>query len=87
MAGEQGFLYEGRIHQKLKAKKLVPPGFTPAGSDPNAPDAMFIYNGQSNKLEVKLDLKADYGQGSFDMLMGYGDLVEQKLLLLKNCVV
>ena len=70
MAGEQGFLYEGRIHQKLKAKKLVPPGFTPAGSDPNAPDAMFIYNGQSNKLEVKLDLKADYGQGSFDYVNG-----------------
>jgi hypothetical protein len=70
MAGEQGFLYEGRIHQKLKAKKLVPPGFTPAGSDPNAPDAMFIYNGQSNKLEVKLDLKADYGQGSFEYVNG-----------------
>ena len=70
MAGEQGFLYEGRIHQKLKAKKLVPPGFTPAGSDPNAPDAMFIYNGQSNKLEVKLDVKADYGQGSFDYVNG-----------------
>ena len=37
MAGQQGFLYEGRIHNKLKAKKLVPPGFTPAGSDANAP--------------------------------------------------
>ena len=65
MAGQQGFLYEGRIHNKLKAKKLVPPGFTPAGSDANAPDAMFLYGGRSNKLEVKLDLKADYGQGSF----------------------
>ncbi len=65
MAGQQGFLYEGRIHNKLKAKKLVPPGFTPAGSDANAPDAMFLYGGKSNKLEVKLDLKADYGQGSF----------------------
>jgi len=70
MAGEQGFLYEGRIHQKLKAKKLVPAGFTPAGSDPNAPDAMFIYGGQNNKLEVKLDLKADYGQGSFEYSNG-----------------
>ena len=65
MAGQQGFLYEGRIHNKLKAKKLVPPGFTPAGSDANAPDAMFLYGGRPNKLEVKLDLKADYGQGSF----------------------
>ena len=70
MAGKQGFLYEGRIHQKLKAKNLVPPGFTPAGSDPNAPDAMFIYNGQPYKLEVKLDLKADYGQGSFEYVDG-----------------
>jgi hypothetical protein len=66
MAGEQGFLYEGAIHNKLKAKGLVPPGFTPAGSDPNAPDAMFIYNGSKHKLEIKLDLKADYGQGSFE---------------------
>lgn len=66
MAGEQGFLYEGRIHNKLKSKGLVPPGFTPAGSDPNAPDAMFIYRGNQYKLEIKLDLKADYGQGSFE---------------------
>lgn len=70
MAGEQGFLYEGRIHQKLNAKGLVPQGFTPAGSDPNAPDAMFIYKGKPYKLEVKLDLKADYGQGSFEYLDG-----------------
>lgn len=64
MAGEAGFLYESKIHNKLKVAKLVPPNFTPAGSDPNAPDAMFIYNGKENKLEVKLDLKADYGQGT-----------------------
>ncbi len=70
MAGELGFLYEGKIHNKLKNKGLVPPGFTPAGSDPNAPDAMFIYNGQAYKLEVKLDLKADYGQGSFEYVNG-----------------
>jgi len=70
MAGEQGFLYEGRIHQKLKAKGLVPKDFQPAGSDPNAPDAKFIYNGNEYKLEVKLDLKADYGQGSFEYVNG-----------------
>ena len=88
MAGQQGFLYEGRIHNKLKAKKLVPPGFTPAGSDANAPDAMFLYGGRSNKLEVKLDLKADYGQGSFTyIIMEYGNWVVQRLLLLKNSVV
>jgi hypothetical protein len=70
MAGEQGFLYEGRVHNSLKSKGLVPKGFTPAGSDPNAPDAMFIYNGKPYKLEVKLDLKADYGQGSFEYVNG-----------------
>jgi len=64
MAGEAGFIYETKIHKALKAEKLVPSGFTPAGSDANAPDAMFLYGGKDNKLEIKLDLKADYGQGS-----------------------
>lgn len=66
MAGEAGFLYEGKIHRKLKAAGLVPNGFTPAGSDANAPDAMFIYNKANQKLELKLDLKADYGQGTLE---------------------
>lgn len=70
MAGQQGFLYEGRVHNRLKAKNLVPRGFTPAGSDPNAPDAMFIRNGVNHKLEVKLDLKADYGQGTLEYING-----------------
>ena len=70
MAGQQGFLYEGRVHNKLKAKNLVPRGFTPGGSDPNAPDAIFIRNGVNHKLEVKLDLKADYGQGTLEYQNG-----------------
>ena len=70
MAGQQGFLYEGRVHNKLKAKNLVPKGFKPAGSDPNAPDAMFVRNGVNHKLEVKLDLKADYGQGTLEYANG-----------------
>lgn len=70
MAGEQGFIYETKIHNALKSKKLVPPGFIPAGSDPNAPDAMFLYEGQKYKLEVKLDLKADYGQSTLDYING-----------------
>jgi hypothetical protein len=70
MAGEGGFIYEAKIHNKLKSKKLVPKNFVPAGSDSNAPDAMFIYNGKDYKLELKLDLKADYGQGSFDYVNG-----------------
>ena len=70
MAGEGGFIYEAKIHNKLKSKKLVPKNFVPAGSDSNAPDAMFIYNDKDHKLELKLDLKADYGQGSFDYVNG-----------------
>ena len=64
MAGQGGFLYEGRIHQKLKSKNLVPSGFSPAGSNPNAPDCMFTHEGASYPLEVKLNLAADYGQGT-----------------------
>ena len=45
MAGEAGFIYETKIHKALKAEDLVPAGFTPAGSDANAPDAMFLYGG------------------------------------------
>jgi len=70
MAGEQGFIYEQRIHNRLNSRGLVPSGFTPAGSDPNAPDAMFIYNGVPYKLEVKLDLRADYGQGTLEYTGG-----------------
>lgn len=70
MAGQQGFLYEERIHNKLKAKGIAPVGFTPAKSNPFAPDAMFMYSGRSNKLEVKLNLSADYGQGTLDYANG-----------------
>ena len=31
MAGQQGFLYEGRVFNKLKSKNLVPAGVKPAG--------------------------------------------------------
>ena len=43
MAGQQGFLYEGRVFNKLKSKNLVPPGVKPGGANPNAPDAVFLY--------------------------------------------
>ena len=70
MAGKRGFIYEDKIHAKLKEAGVVPKGFTPARSDSSAPDAMFMFNGTSNKLEVKLDLKADYGQGTLDYIDG-----------------
>ena len=64
MAGEAGFLYEGKIHRKLKAAGLVPNGFTPAGSDANAPDAMFIYN----KANLQMTKSFPY----FDSKEGWG---------------
>ena len=38
------FLYEGRVFNRLKSKNLVPAGVKPAGANPNAPDAVFLYN-------------------------------------------
>lgn len=70
MAGERGFAYEHSIYAKLNLKKLVPGGFSPAGSDANAPDAKFIYKGKPYNLELKLDLSADYGQGSLNYANG-----------------
>ena len=59
MAGQRGFLYERSIFNKLKGKGITPRGSKPAGSNPNLPDAVFIYQGQPYNLEVKLDLRTD----------------------------
>ena len=74
MAGQQGFLYEGRVFNKLKSKNLVPPGVKPAGANPNAPDAVFLYNNQPHNLEVKLDLATDFGQGTLNYKNGAWEL-------------
>ena len=74
MAGQQGFLYEGRVFNKLKSKNLVPPGVNPAGANANAPDAVFLYNNQPHNLEVKLDLAADFGQGTLNYKDGAWEL-------------
>jgi hypothetical protein len=76
MAGQAGFLYEAKIQNLFKRNKIAPAGFKPAASDPNAPDAMFLYMGKPYKLEVKLDPKVDYGQGSLDY-----DLKKDKWIL------
>ena len=70
MAGQQGFAYESRVHNKLKSGGYVPAGFSPAGSNPSAPDAMFMYGGGTHKLEVKLNMAADYGQGTLNYSQG-----------------
>jgi hypothetical protein len=71
MAGQKGFLYEGRVFNKLKSKNLVPRGAKPGGPDPNRPDAVFLYDNQSHNLEVKLDLATDYGQGTLEYKNGW----------------
>ena len=70
MAGQRGFLYERSIFNKLKSKGITPRGSEPAGPNPNLPDATFIYEGQPYKLEVKLDLRADFGQGTLNYVDG-----------------
>mgnify|MGYP005703752531 FL=1 len=74
MAGQRGFLYEGRVFNKLKSKNLVPAGVTPAGADASRPDAIFLYNKAQYNLEVKLDLATDYGQGTLDYKNGAWEL-------------
>ena len=66
MAGQRGFLYEGRVFNKLKSRNLVPLGVKPAGSDPSKPDAVFLYDKVAHNLEVKLDLATDFGQGTLE---------------------
>ena len=60
-AGAQGFAYEKTIYQELSSKELAPAHFRPAGSGHGA-DGMFIFRGGEWNLEIKLDMKADYGQ-------------------------
>jgi hypothetical protein len=74
MAGQRGFLYEGRVFNKLKSKNLVPAGVTPAGPDASKPDAVFLFNKQKYNLEVKLDLKTDFGQGTLNYKNGAWEL-------------
>lgn len=66
MADNKGLLYENKINKSLKKAKLQRPTFQGAGSDSNAPDAELTLKGKPYKVEVKLDLKVDFGQGSLD---------------------
>jgi hypothetical protein len=62
----RGFLYETKVNNNLKSMDLLTPGFIPAGADSNAPDAKMRYKGKDYKVEIKLDTKVDFGQGSLD---------------------
>lgn len=62
----KGFLYEEKINRILFKNGAQRKGFKPAGSDSNAPDALLTLKGEDHKVEVKLDTKVDFGQGSLD---------------------
>lgn len=62
----KGILYEQKINRILLKNGAQRKGFKPAGSDANAPDALLTVKQEDYKVEVKLDLKVDFGQGSLD---------------------
>jgi hypothetical protein len=62
----KGFLYEETLNKSLKKQGLQSSNFQPAASNPNAPDAELLYKKIKRKVEVKLDTKVDFGQGSLD---------------------
>ena len=66
MSDNKGILYEKTINENLKKAKVQKKSFVAAGSDSNAPDAEITYNKIDYKIEVKLDLNVDFGQGSLD---------------------
>lgn len=60
----RGILYEEKVNRTLAKNGAQRKGFKPAGSDSNAPDALLTVKGEDYKVEVKLDLRVDFGQGS-----------------------
>ena len=60
----RGDLYERAIFNELLSSKLTKRSYLPAGSDKNKPDAVFLVNDKKYNLEIKLDLDADFGQGT-----------------------
>jgi len=61
MGYNKGDSYEETIFDILKAKSLIVVGSTRGGAG-NKADIEFLHKGIANNLEVKLDLKADFGQ-------------------------
>lgn len=66
MADNKGILYENTLNASLKKAGVQSKTFVGAGSDSNAPDAQITYKGKDYKVEVKLDMNVDFGQGSLD---------------------
>lgn len=52
------------INDRLKTYGLEDRNFLPAGANRSTPDALLAYRGSEYKIEVKLNLRVDFGQGS-----------------------
>ncbi len=63
MAGQRGFLYEKTIYDMLLKNNLTTVKYRPSSSGHGADSAFKIKN-KFYKLEVKLELAADFGQGT-----------------------
>lgn len=64
MAGQKGFAYENIIYNELLKENLTNNRYRPSQSDNTKPDTAFLVNNTYYNLEVKLDLSADFGQGT-----------------------
>ena len=60
----KGDAYEAKISDLLKATGMLPPNVVRAGGGAG-PDIQFVHRTRVYNLEVKKDLKADYGQKYF----------------------
>jgi hypothetical protein len=76
MADNKGFAYENKINAALRKAGAQQANFKPAGADSNAADAELRISGKDYKVEIKLDTKVDFGQGSLDY-----DLKKKKWIL------
>ena len=79
-------VYQSVINNKLKLNKLSPNNFVSSSYNFNNPDAMFIYDGNQYRLELKSGLGNEYCNGTLaykdgDWVVDKADDNEMKELL------
>ncbi|MFH1224233.1 MAG: hypothetical protein V1676_00335 [Candidatus Diapherotrites archaeon] len=67
----KGDAYEDKVVEIMRERGVLAPGFQRAGAGGGV-DAIFIHGGNKYNLEIKADLKADYGQRTFKWSEGGG---------------
>lgn len=63
-AGQRGFIYERHIFNTLLSENLTNRTHSPAQTGSKKADTAFLVNNKYYNLEIKLDLSADFGQGT-----------------------